>query len=60
VDALQLAKSPAGDPPSSSSVAEKEAALAWSKYLKLNDSVITDIFAGQLQSTIECLTCHHR
>jgi hypothetical protein len=39
---------------------EKEARAAWGKYLKLNDSVITDIFAGQLQSTIECLTCHHR
>eukprot|EP01032_Pedospumella_encystans_P029593 gene29593-33414_t len=39
---------------------EKEARLAWSKYLKLNDSVITDLFAGQLQSTIECMTCHHR
>ena len=40
--------------------AEKEASLAWMKYLKLNDSVVTDIFAGQLQSTIECLTCRHR
>lgn len=40
--------------------AEKEARVAWGKYLKLNDSVITDIFAGQLQSTIECSTCHHR
>jgi len=39
---------------------EKEARLAWNKYLKLNDSVITDLFAGQLQSTIECMTCHHR
>lgn len=37
-----------------------ESATAWKRYLKLNDSVITDIFAGQLQSTIECLTCHHR
>lgn len=33
---------------------------AWRSYLKSNDSIITDIFGGQLQSTIECLTCHHR
>ena len=42
------------------SSAQKEADVAWSKYLKMNDSVVTDIFAGQLQSTIECLTCHHK
>ena len=40
--------------------AEKEARQAWDKYLKLNDSIITDLFAGQLQSTIKCLTCNHR
>lgn len=40
--------------------AEKEARLAWDKYLQLNDSIITDLFAGQLQSTIKCLTCNHR
>lgn len=39
---------------------QAESAIAWKRYLKLNDSVITDIFAGQLQSTIECLTCRHR
>ena len=50
---VQLVESP-------QTTAEKEALLAWSKYLKLNDSVITDLFAGQLQSTIECATCHHR
>lgn len=33
------------------------AARGWQSYLKFNNSVITDIFAGQLQSTIECLTC---
>lgn len=42
------------------SAVEAEAAVAWERYLKLNDSVITDIFGGLLQSTIECLTCHHR
>ena len=38
----------------------KESNTSWNNYLKKNDSVITDIFGGQLQSTIECLTCHHR
>ena len=36
----------------------KEADQAWERYLDLNDSIITDIFAGQLQSTIQCLTCN--
>jgi ubiquitin C-terminal hydrolase len=33
---------------------------SWKTYLKFNDSIITDIFAGQLQSTVECLTCHEK
>lgn len=33
---------------------------SWQQYLKLNDSIVTDLFAGQLQSTVECLTCHTR
>ena len=37
-----------------------EAAKAWHSYLRKNDSVITDLFAGQMQSVIECQTCHHR
>jgi hypothetical protein len=37
-----------------------ESEKAWSAYLQKNDSIITDIFGGQLQSSIECLTCHHR
>ena len=40
--------------------AVKEAEKAWLGYLKMNESVVTDIFAGQLQSTIECLTCRSR
>eukprot|EP00981_Chlorochromonas_danica_P005532 scaffold1127_cov186-Ochromonas_danica.AAC.12 len=39
---------------------EMDAALAWERYLKLNDSIITDIFGGLLQSTIQCLTCHYK
>lgn len=39
---------------------DEEAAVAWKRYLQLNDSIITDLFAGMLQSTIECLTCHHK
>lgn len=41
-------------------VAREESRKAWNSYLTLNDSVVTDIFAGQLQSTIECLTCRNR
>lgn len=41
-------------------VAAEESEKAWLSYLDLNDSVVTDIFAGQLQSTIECLTCKNR
>ena len=37
-----------------------ESRKAWNQYLKLNDSIITDIFGGQLQSTITCLTCHNK
>jgi hypothetical protein len=39
---------------------KKEADTSWQSYLKRNDSIITDIFGGQLQSCIECLTCNHR
>ena len=44
----------------SRAAALQQSRKAWDGYLALNDSVVTDIFAGQLQSTIECLTCHHR
>jgi hypothetical protein len=43
-----------------STLAEKESAKAWAAYLNKNDSIITDLFGGQLQSCIECLCCHHR
>jgi ubiquitin C-terminal hydrolase len=32
---------------------------AWENYLKLNKSIVTDIFAGQLQSTVTCTVCSH-
>ena len=38
---------------------EEEAQEAWRGYLKLNDSVVTDIFGGQLQSCIECQECKY-
>ena len=41
-------------------IAIQESKNAWTSYLDMNSSVITDIFAGQLQSTIECLTCKNR
>jgi hypothetical protein len=36
-----------------------EAAKAWNLYLRTNNSIITDLFAGQLQSIKQCLTCGH-
>lgn len=33
---------------------------AWSEHLARNDSIVSDLFQGQLQSTIECMTCHFR
>jgi ubiquitin C-terminal hydrolase len=39
---------------------QEEAEKAWKAYMKFNDSVISDLFAGQLQSTIECSSCQHR
>jgi hypothetical protein len=38
----------------------QQAKKAWMSYLRLNDSIITDIFAGQLQSTIRCSICHYK
>ena len=41
-------------------IAKKSARESWGHYLQNNDSIITDLFSGQLQSTVECLVCHHR
>lgn len=41
-------------------IAGKSAADSWNCYLSQNDSIITDLFSGQLQSTVECLVCHHK
>mgnify|MGYP003386019446 CR=1 FL=1 len=32
---------------------------AWEQYVNRNNSVISDIFAGQLQSTVTCTECNH-
>lgn len=37
-----------------------ESQKAWAQYLGNNNSIITDIFGGQLQSLIECSVCHHK
>ncbi|XP_033100991.1 uncharacterized protein LOC117104308 [Anneissia japonica] len=47
---------------SSSSIqlgAEAEANREWAKYLKHNQSVITETFQGQFKSTVVCNVCNH-
>ena len=31
----------------------------WQHYMKRNDSLVTEIFCGQLRSSVECTTCGH-
>ena len=38
----------------------EEADKSWVSYLKMSNSIISDTFSGQFQSTIECLTCKNR
>ena len=38
---------------------KEQAGKAWNAYLKANDSIITDLFAGLLMSAVECQTCHN-
>ena len=38
----------------------EEADNSWNSYLRMSNSIISDIFSGQFQSTIECLTCNNR
>ncbi|KAG6547147.1 hypothetical protein Mapa_011399 [Marchantia paleacea] len=39
---------------------EELADLTWRYHKLCQDSIIQDIFCGQLQSTIECCTCHRK
>lgn len=34
-----------------------KAALSWNRFKSTSDSVISDVFSGQLESIIECTTC---
>ncbi|XP_049883711.1 uncharacterized protein LOC126379127 isoform X1 [Pectinophora gossypiella] len=36
-----------------------KAAEAWSRYLRMEDSRVGDIFVGQLKSTLRCTHCNH-
>ncbi|CAH0404396.1 unnamed protein product [Chilo suppressalis] len=36
-----------------------KAAEAWSRYLRAEDSRVSDIFVGQLKSTLRCTHCRH-
>lgn len=38
----------------------EKATVSWNMCKSLNDSVITDVFAGQLQSTVTCHGCKYR
>ena len=38
----------------------EKATVSWNIFKSKNDSVITDIFAGQLQSTVTCHGCNYR
>ena len=38
---------------------DRESAEEWRKYLKLNRSVIVDLFQGQIKSTLTCMVCNH-
>ncbi|VDO03515.1 unnamed protein product [Rodentolepis nana] len=38
----------------------KKAELYWRRYKSIDDSLISDLFMGQLMSTLECLQCHHQ
>lgn len=58
-DPIVVNKVEINNSPTKAVVAES-ADSAWKTYLKLNSSIITDMFAGQLQSTLECLLCHHK
>lgn len=40
-------------------VPEAQAEREWTEYRKTNESVITDVFMGQLRSTLECKVCHN-
>ena len=31
----------------------------WLNHIKRNDSLVTEIFSGQLRSSVECQVCHH-
>uniref|UniRef100_A0A5K3FAQ7 ubiquitinyl hydrolase 1 n=1 Tax=Mesocestoides corti TaxID=53468 RepID=A0A5K3FAQ7_MESCO len=38
----------------------KKAILYWNRYKRIDDSLIADIFLGQLMSTLECMSCGHK
>ncbi|VUZ40308.1 unnamed protein product [Hymenolepis diminuta] len=38
----------------------KKAELYWQRYKLIDDSLISDLFMGQLMSTLECLKCGHQ
>ncbi|CAD8143064.1 unnamed protein product [Paramecium octaurelia] len=39
---------------------EEWAAESWGEHLKINKSIVVDLFQGQLKSQVECKSCHYR
>jgi hypothetical protein len=48
------------DPEMGSNTEQEYAKECWEAYRKRNDSVIVDLFQGQLKSKTECLECGHK
>ncbi|KAJ2850944.1 ubiquitin-specific protease doa4 [Coemansia brasiliensis] len=38
---------------------KQQSDLQWNKFIRRNDSVVTNIFQGQIQSRLMCMVCHH-
>ncbi|KAJ2450999.1 ubiquitin-specific protease doa4 [Coemansia sp. RSA 2336] len=38
---------------------KQQSDLQWNKFIRRNDSVVTNIFQGQIQSRLTCMACHH-
>lgn len=37
----------------------QKAVESWKRYLRSEDSMVVDVFVGQLRSSLHCTSCHH-